>query len=85
MSVSLSVGSPEIERSLRLRDALRAAPFLRARYQALKHKRCADPHPGIWVDYDGDLLRSAVSARVTLSRARSSTAVCSETSCGTSG
>lgn len=33
----LSAGSPEIQRYLRLRDALRAAPFLRARYQALKH------------------------------------------------
>ena len=32
----LSVGSPEIERYLRFRDALRAAPFLRARYQTLK-------------------------------------------------
>ena len=32
----LSAGSPEIERYLRFRDALRGAPFLRARYQALK-------------------------------------------------
>ena len=32
----LSFGSPEIERYLRFRDALRAAPDLRARYQALK-------------------------------------------------
>ncbi|MDD9992863.1 MAG: GrpB family protein [Rhodospirillales bacterium] len=37
----LSVGSPEIERYLRLRDALRAAPFLRARYQALKQNLAA--------------------------------------------
>ena len=37
----LSVGSPEIERYLRLRDALRAAPFLRARYQALKQTLAA--------------------------------------------
>ena len=37
----LSAGSPEIERYLRLRDALRAAPFLRARYQALKHALAA--------------------------------------------
>ena len=32
----LSQGSPEIERYLRFRDALLAAPFLRARYQELK-------------------------------------------------
>lgn len=32
----LSDGSPEIERYLRFRDALRAAPHLRARYQTLK-------------------------------------------------
>ena len=32
----LSAGSPEIGRYLRFRDALRATPFLRARYQALK-------------------------------------------------
>ena len=32
----LSAGSPEIERYLRFRDALRSAPFLRARYQSLK-------------------------------------------------
>ncbi len=32
----LSEGSPEIERYLRFRDALLAAPFLRARYQELK-------------------------------------------------
>lgn len=31
-----SAGSPEIERYLRFRDALLAAPFLRARYQELK-------------------------------------------------
>ncbi len=31
-----SKGSPEIERCLRFRDALLAAPFLRARYQELK-------------------------------------------------
>lgn len=37
----LSTGSPEIERYLRLRDALRAAPFLRARYQALKQTLAA--------------------------------------------
>ena len=37
----LSAGSPEIERYLRLRDALRAAPFLRARYQALKQTLAA--------------------------------------------
>lgn len=37
----LSVGSPEIGRYLRLRDALRAAPFLRARYQALKQTLAA--------------------------------------------
>ena len=37
----LSTGSPEIERYLRLRDALRAAPFLRARYQALKQALAA--------------------------------------------
>ena len=37
----LSAGSPEIERYLRLRDALRAAPFLRARYQALKQALAA--------------------------------------------
>ena len=37
----LSAGSPEIERYLRLRDALRAASFLRARYQALKHALAA--------------------------------------------
>lgn len=37
----LSAGSPEIQRYLRLRDALRAAPFLRARYQALKHALAA--------------------------------------------
>ena len=32
----LSAGSPEARRYLRFRDALRGAPFLRARYQALK-------------------------------------------------
>ena len=32
----LSAGSPEIERYLRVRDALRANAFLRMRYQALK-------------------------------------------------
>ena len=32
----LSERSPEIERYLRFRDALRATPFLRARYQELK-------------------------------------------------
>ena len=37
----LSAGSPEIERYLRLRDALCAAPFLRARYQALKQHLAA--------------------------------------------
>lgn len=37
----LSAGSSEIQRYLRLRDALRAAPFLRARYQALKHALAA--------------------------------------------
>ncbi len=37
----LSIGSPEIERYLRMRDALRAAPFLRARYQALKQTLAA--------------------------------------------
>ena len=37
----LSVGTLEIERYLRLRDALRAAPFLRARYQALKQTLAA--------------------------------------------
>jgi len=37
----LSVGSPEIERYLRLRDALRSAPFLRARYQELKQTLAA--------------------------------------------
>ena len=37
----LSAGSPEIERYLRFRDALRGAPFLRARYQALKQALAA--------------------------------------------
>ena len=37
----LSAGSPEVERYLRLRDGLRAAPFLRARYQALKQNLAA--------------------------------------------
>lgn len=39
-----SKGSPEIERCLRFRDALLAAPFLRARYQELKRSLAAqDP------------------------------------------
>lgn len=37
----LSEGSPEIERYLRFRDALRATPFLRARYQELKRSLAA--------------------------------------------
>ena len=37
----LSKGSPEIERYLRFRDALRATPFLRARYQELKRALAA--------------------------------------------
>ena len=37
----LSAGSPEIGRYLRFRDALRATPFLRARYQALKQALAA--------------------------------------------
>ena len=37
----LSEGSPEIERYLRFRDALRATPFLRARYQELKRSLVA--------------------------------------------
>ena len=37
----LSAGSPEIERYLRFRDALRGAPFLRARCQALKQALAA--------------------------------------------
>ena len=37
----LSAGSPEIERYLRFRDALRGTPFLRARYQALKQALAA--------------------------------------------
>ena len=37
----LSRGSPEIERYLRFRDALRATPFLRARYQELKRSLAA--------------------------------------------
>ncbi|MCE2519899.1 MAG: GrpB family protein [Alphaproteobacteria bacterium] len=37
----LSDGSPEIERYLRFRDALRATPFLRARYQELKRSLAA--------------------------------------------
>ena len=37
----LSAGSPEIERYLRFRDALRATPFLRMRYQALKQALAA--------------------------------------------
>ncbi|MDE0418932.1 MAG: GrpB family protein [bacterium] len=36
-----SQGSPEIERYLRFRDALLAAPFLRARYQELKRSLAA--------------------------------------------
>ena len=43
----LSAGSPEIERYLRLRDALRAAPFLRARYQALKQTLAAQDWPNM--------------------------------------
>ena len=38
----LSAGSREIERYLRFRDALRATPFLRARYQALKQALAAE-------------------------------------------
>ena len=38
----LSEGSPEIERYLRFRDALRATPFLRARYQELKRSLAAE-------------------------------------------
>ena len=37
----LSAGSPEIGRYIRFRDALRATPFLRARYQALKQALAA--------------------------------------------
>ena len=41
----LSAGSPGIERYLRFRDALRATPFLRARYQALKLALAAQDWP----------------------------------------
>ena len=43
----LSFGSPEIERYLRFRDALRAAPHLRARYQTLKLTLAAQDWPDV--------------------------------------
>ena len=41
----LSAGSPEIERYLRFRDALRGRPFLRMRYQALMQALAAQDRP----------------------------------------
>ena len=66
----LSDGSPEIERCLRFRDALRTAPSLRARYQTLKMNLAAKDWPDMntYAKAKSDVIESIIDRSMRTDR-----------------